>query len=314
MISLISPKSLREQGVLGINQRNSDYIMRYNSRSLYPLVDDKLKTKSLAESAGIQVPELYATININREIYDLDKYLSIYNEVVIKPAHGSGGNGILVLGGKIGKFFKTSSGDFISLNSIKHYVSNILSGMYSLSGLPDKAFLEYRVKFDPVFKYISFKGVPDIRIIVFKGIPIAAMLRLPTSKSKGKANLHQGAIGAGIDLKTGLTSHGVSGSNFTAIHPDTGFKINEIQIPQWDEILYIAIKCADTVGLGYLGVDIVLDYELGPLMLELNARPGLNVQLANQQGLLKKLFVLEKLATIPADHHQRLSIAKSLPT
>ena len=222
------------------------------------------------------------------------------------------GNGILVLSRKVGNRFKTSSGDLISLNSIKHYVSNILSGMYSLGGLSDKAFLEYRVKFDPVFDDISFKGVPDIRIIVFKGIPIAAMLRLPTSKSNGKANLHQGAIGVGIDIASGLTQYAVIGNSCVQTHPDTEQSIHDRLIPNWQEILTIASKCASTVELGYLGVDIVLDRELGPLMLELNARPGLNVQLANQQGLLKRLKIIEKTEKLPSSVEQRLAFCRSL--
>ncbi len=312
MIGFISPQNLREQGVLGINQRNTDYIMRYNPRHLYPLVDDKLQTKSLAISAGIEVPKLYSKIAINNEINSLDTLLEQHDQVVIKPSHGSGGNGILVLGGKIGKFYKTAGGDLISLNSIKHYVSNILSGMYSLGGLSDTAFLEYRVQFDPVFNNISFKGVPDIRIIVFKGVPVSAMIRLPTSKSGGKANLHQGVIGVGINLNTGRTTHAVIGNSPIAIHPDTGHVINDLQIPKWQKILKIAIKCADTVGLGYLGVDIVLDSELGPLMLELNARPGLNVQLANQQGLQHNLAKIEQLENIPQSIDERIVLAETL--
>ena len=314
MIGIVHPNTLRKQGVLGINQRNSDYIMRYNPRHLYPLVDDKLTTKSLAMNAGIEVPKLYATIAFNHSINSLESLLDEHQQVVIKPAHGSGGNGILVLDGRIGKFYKTPSGDLISLNSVKHYVSNILSGMYSLGGLPDKAFLEYRVKFDPVFNNVSFKGVPDIRIIVFRGVPIAAMIRLPTSKSGGKANLHQGAIGVGINLANGKTTNAVSGNHITNVHPDTGHVINDLKIPQWEKILNIAIKCADTVGLGYLGVDMVLDSDLGPLMLELNARPGLNVQLANQCGLKINLDKIEHLDTIPKDIAHRINLAQSLIT
>lgn len=312
MIGFVHPNTLRKQGVLGINQRNTDYIMRYNPRHLYPLVDDKLTTKSLANDNGVAVPKLYATIEFNHEIHRLQTYLQAHQEVVIKPAHGSGGNGILVLDGRIGKFYKTAGGDLISLNYVEHYVSNILSGMYSLGGLPDKAFLEYRVQFDPIFNDVCFKGVPDIRIIVFRGVPISAMIRLPTSKSGGKANLHQGAIGVGIQLSTGKTTYAVSGNHITNIHPDTGHTISNLQIPQWQDILHIAIKCADTVGLGYLGVDMVLDNKLGPLMLELNARPGLNVQLANQQGLQINLDKIEQLDEIPNNVMQRISLAQSL--
>ncbi len=312
MIGIVNPKTLTKQGVLGINQRNSDYIMRYNPRNLYPLVDDKLQTKQLALSAGIAVPKLYAVIKINHQLKLLQDLLDKHIEVVIKPAHGSGGNGILVLSGKVGKLYKQPNGDLLSINAIKHYVTNILSGMYSLGGLSDHAFLEYRVQFDPIFSEISFKGVPDIRIIVFKGMPVSAMIRLPTSKSGGKANLHQGAIGVGIDLKTGRTTHGVMGNTNIFIHPDTGNPISSIEIPKWNEIMQIAIKCADTVGLGYLGVDIVLDRMYGPLMLELNARPGLNVQLANKLGLLKILEQIEKIEDIPRDIEKRVALIHSI--
>jgi len=312
MLSILNPSRLRNAGVLGINQRNNDYIMRYNKRKLYPLVDDKLQTKQLAINAGIAVPQLYSTVKYNHQVKNLESLLTEHDDLVIKPAHGSGGSGILVLTGKIGKLYKTPSGDLMSLNSIKHYVSNILSGMYSLGGIPDHAFLEYRIKFDPIFDDVSFKGVPDIRIIVFRGIPISAMVRLPTSDSNGKANLHQGAIGVGIDLATGLTTHGVVGNLITKLHPDTGHPIKGLQLPSWDKILKIAVKCSDTVGLGYLGVDIVLDRTLGPLMLELNARPGLNVQLANQHGLLTNLQKIEHMQEIPSDADQRVTLAQAL--
>ena len=50
------------------------------------------------------------------------------------------------------------------------------------------------------------------------------------------------------------------------------------------------IKCcrlSHALQLGYVGVDIVLDANYGPMVLEANARPGLNIQIANNQGLLK---------------------------
>lgn len=314
MAGFINPIRLKNNGVMGMNQRNSDYIMRYNKRKLYPLVDDKLQTKQLAIDAGIAVPKLYSIIKYNHQLKNLEALLEDHNDLVIKPAHGSGGNGILVLTGKVGKQYKTPNGELMTLNAIRHYISNILSGMYSLGGVPDRAFFEYRILFDPIFDDVSFKGVPDIRIIVFQGVPVSAMVRLPTSDSNGKANLHQGAIGVGVNLETGYTTHGVVGNVLTTLHPDTGQTITGLQLPRWEKILQIAVKCSDTVGLGYLGVDIVLDRTLGPLMLELNARPGLNVQLANQRGLLENLNSIENLTEIPTDVDQRVSLAQSLIT
>ena len=100
--------------------------------------------------------------------------------------------------------------------------------MYSLGGIPDRAFFEYRIKFDPIFDSVSFKGVPDIRIIVFRGMPMYLQWCVYLQvTSNGKANLHQGAIGVGIDLATGCTTHGVIGNHATTLHPDTGHSIQE---------------------------------------------------------------------------------------
>jgi len=119
------------------------------------------------------------------------------------------------------------------------------------------------------------------------------MVRLPTRQSSGKANLHQGAIGVGVDLATGVTLGGVFQNDLINYHPDTLNSIVGIQIPFWDQILHIAASCYELTGLGYLGVDIVLDQEQGPLMLELNARPGLNIQIANREGGLKRYRAIE---------------------
>ena len=308
----VMPKKLREKGILGMNQRNANYIMRYNPRRFYPLVDNKTITKKLALENGIAVPALYGVIEIQHQIRELKNILKGRHEFVIKPAHGSGGNGILVVTGRINSRFKKSGGELISIDSVEHHVSNILSGMYSLGGIPDIAIIEYCVKFDPFFEKIIYRGVPDIRIIVFRGVPLSAMVRLPTRESDGKANLHQGVIGIGINITTGISCAGVHHNNKVDIHPDTGHSIKEITIPHWQKILQTAVQCADTVGLGYLGVDIVMDKELGPLMLELNARPGLNVQLANQMGLLSKLRQVEKIDKLPVSVHERIALAVTL--
>lgn len=312
MLKFTSPKKLREMGVLGMNQRNADFIMRYNPRHLYPLVDNKLKTKQLAIKNNIAVPDLYAMVSTEHEISQIDELLEQHPEMVIKPAHGSGGNGILVLDSRVGQYYQKASGDLISLETIKHHISNILSGMYSLGGATDQAILEYRVQFDPFFQHISYQGVPDIRVIVFRGVPVTAMIRLPTRQSDGKANLHQGAMGVGIDIATGMTTSGVLNNKTASIHPDTGELTTGIIIPHWRTLLEVAVSCADTVGLGYLGVDLVLDKHLGPLVLELNARPGLSVQLATQQGLLSRLKQVEALKPVPFSKDERILLASQL--
>jgi alpha-L-glutamate ligase-like protein len=293
-------KQLASIGLLGLNRRNAEYTLRFNPRHLYPLVDDKLRTKQLAEVTGITVPELYGVIEIERQIRDLPALLEQYSDFVIKPAHGSGGDGILIISGRSKEMYRTINGLFISQDELNYHISNVLSGLYSLGGQPDKALIEYRVKFDPLFEAISYQGVPDIRIIVFLGVPVMSMVRLPTRMSDGKANLHQGALGVGIDIATGTTLTAVWCNNIVTEHVDTGRSVTGVKIPNWDILLKLASRCFEITGLGYQGVDIVLDRDKGPMILEMNARPGLNIQIANCAGLWLRLNLVEQ-------HHKDLN-------
>ncbi len=293
MLGLIG--KLAASGVVGLNERNCQYIMRYNPRRLYPLVDDKLTTKRLAMEAGLPVPELYGVIGSYREVRSLPAIVAAHRDFVVKPAQGSGGDGILVVSARVKdrNVYRLVDGTIMNEDDIEHHLSNIISGQYSLGGHRDVALVEYCVKFDSTFAEHSFRGVPDIRVIVFRGYPVMAMVRLPTRRSHGKANLHQGAVGAGIDLATGQTTYGVTGNSTVTEHPDTGAAIAGLEIPQWEYLLGFAARCYELTGLGYLGVDIVLDRDKGPMLLELNARPGLNIQIANRCGLKRRLEQVE---------------------
>lgn len=305
-------KRFKEFGLVGINKRNAGYTLTYNSRKNYPLVDDKLKTKQLAMDAGLAVPELYGVIDsVGQLKCCLEEILSPYSQFVVKPAQGSGGDGILVIADKFEKDWQTVNGQILGICDIEQHISNILSGIYSLSGMPDKAMIEYCVQFDPLFSEISYQGVPDVRIIVFQGVPVMGMVRLPTRKSSGKANLHQGAIGLGVDMSCGKTLTGVQENKIIEIHPDTRNSIVGVQIPQWDKLLEIASGCYELCGLGYLGVDIVLDRDFGPLILELNARPGLAIQIANRVGLESRLERVKKAQLDTAPISDRVAYAKA---
>jgi alpha-L-glutamate ligase-like protein len=286
-------RKLADLGIMGINRRNAEYTLAHNPRRYYPLVDDKLRTKEIALAAGMPVPQLYGVVETEYQVRHLPAMLQDHEDFVIKPAHGSGGDGILVIAGRARANFRTVSGEILTRDELNHHVFNILSGLYSLGGQTDTAMIEYRVIFDPVFDHICHQGVPDVRVIVFLGVPVMAMLRLPTRESGGKANLHQGAIGAGIDLASGLTLKGVSRQGIVSEHPDTGNSIQGVAIPHWKTLLSIAARAHELTRLGYLGVDLVLDKDRGPLLLELNARPGLAIQIANAAGLMHRVKLVE---------------------
>lgn len=311
-------RRLRKLGMMGINERNAAFVLMHNPRKYYPRVDDKLLTKKLAIKAGLPVPPLYAVVREEHEIAEMHAKLATRDQFVVKPAHGAGGDGILVIVGRRGDRYRRASGDLISREDLEHHVSNGLSGLFSLGGHPDHMLVEYCVQFDPVFDQVSYKGVPDVRIIVFKGYPIMAMVRLPTRLSDGKANLHQGAIGVGIDIPTGRTRRGVWGTEIIREHPDTEQSLLNIQVPHWVELMEMASRCYELSGLGYVGVDFVLDRTHGPMILELNARPGLAIQIANGNGLLtrlRKIESLERTAALSSDPAQRVAFSReNFPT
>jgi alpha-L-glutamate ligase-like protein len=309
MSAWIPPLQLARRGVLGMNRRNLSYIGRYNNRSQYPLVDNKMKTKLVAAEAGLHVPELLHVVNTQHEIELIESELTSLPSFVIKPAQGSGGKGIVVIESQTAEGFVKSSGDVLSLNDIKRHLTNIISGLHSLGGRMDVAIIESLVKVNPLFRNVSYEGVPDIRLIVFRGYPVMGMLRLATKSSDGKANLHQGAIGVGLDIGNGRSISAVQHEKIITRHPDTGADLTKLAVPNWQDLLTLASRCYEVTQLGYLGCDIVLDEHHGPLVLELNARPGLSIQIANNEGLVPRLRQIEGLKTPSADAEERVSYA-----
>jgi len=291
-----------------MNRRNITFLVPYNPRPLFALVDQKEITKRTLITAGIPVPETYAELAMLWDVRGLARVLEGRTEFVIKPARGSGGGGVQVIADRRGGDFVKASGALISAAELEGHCSDILAGAFSMSQRADTALIEYRVKADAVLGAISYRGVPDVRILVFRGVPVQAMIRLPTRASDGRANLHMGGMAVGVDLATGVTTHGSLGRQPCAEHPDLACPVVGVAIPGWATILDIAARCYDVVPLGYLGVDVVLDEDLGPLVLELNARPGLTIQLANRRGLRPALEAIAGMDTgaLPAAERVRV--------
>lgn len=288
--------ALTRHGVLGINRRNTSYTLRCNPRRLYPLVDDKLKTKQLCLDAGIPIPGLIAKAGHHFEIPDMLAKLSGREDFVLKPARGAMGNGILVIRAREGDEFVKAGGHRIDASALRYHAASIISGLYSLGGDADQAVIEERLVVHPALQAISSDGAPDIRIVVYRGVPVMSMTRLPTTSSGGRANLHQGAVGAGINLADGRIVHAVIGNRPIERHPDTQEPIVGVTLPDFSTALNIAVRASDQTGLGYVGADVVIDAQRGPVILELNARPGLAIQLANRVGLLPRLRAVESMA------------------
>lgn len=283
----------KSSSILGMNSRNLDFIRPFNLKSAKKIADDKLFCKKTLIKNEIPTSKLIAKISSYEELENFD-WQSLPATFALKPNRGFGGEGIIVVYGKKkdspDTWIKADS-SIININDLKSHIHNILDGSFSLSGTPDTAFFEERVQLLKLFKPYAYKGIPDVRVIVFNKVPVMAMLRLPTEASNGKANLQQGAIGVGIDLATGTTTNAIQGkSNFIEHVPDTRLLLSGLKIPYWTDLLKMAVRAQEISGLGFLGADIAIDKEKGPLILELNARPGLSIQVANLAGLKERLL------------------------
>jgi len=286
---------MRLSDILGLNARSADYLL-LNKKSARKRADDKLLTKRMLKRARVPHPRLLGVLKDAHEVRDFD-WSTLTEGFAVQPVQGFGGQGILLIkrpAKEEGKFW-TVDGKKVSVEDLVLHTVDIVEGKYSHNNLPDKAMIEERITIHPKFKKLAVGGAPDVRVIVFNKVPVMAMLRLPTEESGGKANLHQGAIGLGIDMATGITTYGVYKNSPLKYFPDTDKKGNGIAIPYWNKILLMAVKTQKISHLPYLSVDMLIDGNKGPVVLELNDQPGLSIQLANMTGLRRRLQRVEGL-------------------
>ncbi|OQY03211.1 MAG: hypothetical protein B6I25_08325 [Planctomycetales bacterium 4572_13] len=271
-------------GILGINARNLACVYPLNPRRHFPRADNKLLCKQLLEKEQIAHPKTLAIYNQYRDLLCLEADIESLDGFAVKPERGCGGRGILIVERDADGLLR-SHGESVSSAELRAHIYRILTGCFSLEKVSDSAFIEQLIISDDTFKDVSFGGLPDFRIILYQQIPVMAMARVPTVESGGLANLHQGALGLGIDMQTGMTTQAVYRNRCVTHTPDTNKLLVGIRIPHWENILDMATQSSHIFGLGYLGVDIVIDRCQGPMVIEVNVRPGLNIQLANAAGL-----------------------------
>ena len=277
----------RAANVLSINNRNLGFIYPHNLRRDFPIANDKLLCKETLSAVGVAVPDTHFSYSYFYDLKNLNQDLSSLHDFVIKPANGSGGNGIIVIVKQADGGWYSAGGSFYGVEEIKKHISDIIFGVFS-HDMQDTAIIEQRIIQHEDMNAICDMGLADVRIILFKHQPVMAMSRIPTSESDGKANLHQGAIGLGINIESGKTQHAIKAGETITHHPDSQQALLDITIPYWSEAMAMASKAASTVPLKYLGVDIAIS-DKGPVMIEINARPGIEIQNANNTPMRQQL-------------------------
>ena len=279
-----------DKRIVGVNARNRLLIYPNNPRKDFVWANDKMLTKEFLKEHNIAHPQVYAVIETIGKIAPQWEEMNKYEALAIKPANGKGGGGIIVLKKSEKGVWSSPSGKTYSFREIHRHIANIIFGIYSF-GRNDKAIIEYCIHSHPFLTNIYHDGVPDVRIITYHGTPVMAMMRFPTKDSDGKANLHQGAIGVSVDIKTGKMGKGYDYRSYISNHPDSGVMFEGQEIPYWNEMMKMSKDIANSFPLKYIGIDIVLDKTYGPLVMELNARPGIEIQNVNQTGILEMLKI-----------------------
>lgn len=291
-------------GLLGINARNLLYIKAYNPKKAIKMADSKIKTKNFLSVRGIPVAKLYAAIENKKELEQFD-WNQLPHSFVVKPNAGYGGEGIIIIKGRKGRNWIKNNGELLLHEELVQHVNDIMDGRYSLANISDIAFFEQRLEAPSPFDKMSYKGLPDIRVVVHNLIPVMAMMRLSTEESQGKANVHMGGIAVGIDLAKGemtyITQYGKKIDSIPGYGNVTGTKM-----PHWNEILLIASRVQQITNLGFAAVDITLD-KSGPVLLEVNARAGLAVQIANMAPLRKRLERIEGIKVASPEKGVRIA-------
>ncbi len=277
--------------ILGMNARILSYMRPSNSLRAIRIADNKLLAKKILRKNGLPVLQTYSIIRGIQELKNFN-WTDLPNSFTLKPNRGLGGEGILIVYARRKKYphpWIKADKKIITINDLENHILNILEGTYSTTGLPDVAFFEERIKLLKLFKPYTYRGIPDIRIIVYNSVPAMAEFRLPTKESGGKSNLHLGGIGVGVDMGTGVTTSAIQNDRLIEYTPEKKLPLRGIQIPGWKEILRLAIHAQQTTKIGFMGIDIAIDREKGPIILELNTRPGLSVQIANLFPLDERL-------------------------
>lgn len=310
----ILPKKLRKR-----------YIEKYNPAHLRPGADEKAITNKRLNGIGIGAPETYMVADGLDDLDDAAEFIRTHDDFVIKPSNGYGGEGIVVVSDRADDGstdsentdeentdeiipYDTSKGE-LTHTGLTNHVRQIVQGHYSGLDPEGTAVLEERLVPAEFLMDLCGQGIPDIRVIVFQGYPVMTMIRLPTAESEGAANLHQGGIGVGLRVADGtpIQAYQQSRDRWLESHPDTGADLTDFTIPNWESVLDTATRAAAASGLGYTGVDIVLDEGETPRVLEVNVRPGLGIQNSTEAGILKRI---EQIEALPREYEFKSSAEK----
>ena len=228
--------ALRARGVVAahLNRRNIGYISKYNDRRLYPLVDGKQAADQAAVSRSTVWPrqEMIGKVASQFEVERVVDMVRDRAGFVIKPAKGSGGKGILVIEHHDGEEFceaqrrrasRVPTWSATSPTSCQDFIRWAAHRMWR--------WVEGFISFNQPWPS-SPEGVPDIRVMVFKGYPVMAMMRLSTAAWMARPTFTRGQSVSG--WISGQAGPCAACSMIVHSSPtDTGHDLFSLKVPRW---------------------------------------------------------------------------------
>ena len=327
--------------ILGINKRNLAYIKKLNPQKGIRLADNKSKTKNFLEQRSIPVPKTYKHIKDRKELLEFDFGTLPSDIFVIKPNKWSKGKGIFILKriplypvdtrpvhrrahwlDRIHHYIYKNIPDYpygyeyrwriISDSQLKKKLVAIFEGNYTLSHKADTILIEEKILPGSWFEQFCEHWLADIRVIICNLVPVAAMLRMPTIKSGGVANLAQWGMAFGIDIPKGvITTLATDTKIYYKDFPQDYAHLYKFAIPFWEDILLYSANIQYFVNMGYIGIDWVITPQW-PKLLEINGKAWLEIQNITGIPLEKSLDKITDLH-IPTPE-KWVEIARSLFT
>ncbi len=284
--------------ILSMNERNLNYIKKLNSSSSVNLADDKVETKLFLEQRWVSVPKTLAIVSSKKQLWEFNLESIKEDFFVVKPVFWSKWQGILIVE-NLHDWTYMIWEEILSEDFLYDHMTDILNWDFSLNYGFDKVLIEEKLIPGNWFEKFCEFWLADIRMIVYNLVPVAAMVRMPTSSSWGKANLAQGWIGLGIEVWSGIIN--TIYINWKVYKKDFPLKYAHLkwfEIPFWNDIMLASSKTQFFVNLGYLALDWVIT-KSWPKILEINARAGLEIQnvcllpLKSRLDKVKDLKILE---------------------
>ncbi|MCX6807778.1 MAG: DUF1704 domain-containing protein [Patescibacteria group bacterium] len=302
--------------ILGANSNFLDFVYPVRSQQDFSWIKNRSKIKAWLQARGIFMPK---TLLIVKNISDLDRlnFDILPQKFIIRKVFNNGrDDNILTLSSIGANAWLDSRKRLWKPEDIKQHILDILDGGFSKSGLPDIACIEQRPELDKFFARLGQDGLPVIKIIVYRNVPLMAMLKLaPPAIVNNKFGLRQNEILIGIDIATGETTNLFTNSVFDhkkeiLTLPWSGRVVRGLEIPMWQDILLLASQVQSLINANYLTVEISLDAKNGPVVCGLSIDSDLDVQLANHSSLRERLDKVKglKISTLA----QGVSISRDL--